>query len=77
MYELWPVNFCERQENEALYAAGADAVSFRYMLKLCAEMGWELVVLDVRVAFLYAPLDEIQEGRVVVLKPPPLLIRLD
>ena len=69
-------NFCEKQEDETLYASGADAVAFRYLLKRSAEESWLLIILDIRVAFLYAPLDQVQEGRPTVLKAPGILVKL-
>ena len=46
------------------------------VLKRAAEEQWKATVLDIRVAFLNAPLDEQQETpTMVVLKPPALLIK--
>ena len=74
-------NFVEKSDDEKLQATGADAVAVRYLLKRAAEEGWTTQVLDIRVAFLHAPLDvemvtDEQWRTVVVLKPPPILIRL-
>ena len=69
-------NYAEKTSDDT-YAAGADAVSVRYALKRAAESSWSGVVIDVKTAFLNAPLYEsemVEEA--VVLKPPSLLLRL-
>ena len=69
-------NYAEKT-SEDTYAAGADAVSVRYALKRAAESSWSGVVIDVKTAFLNAPLYEgelVEEA--VVLKPPSLLLKL-
>ena len=66
------------QKDQRLYASGADAVCLRYVLKRSAEESWKASVLDIRTAFLNAPLDieaEGQEPTMVVLKPPSLLLK--
>ena len=66
------------QKDQCLYASGADAVCLRYVLKRSAEESWKASVLDIRTAFLNAPLDieaEGQEPTMVVLKPPSLLLK--
>ena len=66
------------QKDQCLYASGADAVCLRYVLKRSAEESWRASVLDIRTAFLNAPLDieaEGQEPTMVVLKPPSLLLK--
>ena len=73
-------NFVDKENREDVYASGADAVAVRYGLKRAAEEGWAGVVIDVKVAFLNAPLvDEFADGEdpaAVLLRPPPLLVRL-
>ena len=69
-------NYAEKTSDDT-YAAGADAVSVRYALKKAAESSWSGVVIDVKTAFLNAPLYEselVEEA--VVLKPPSLLLKL-
>ena len=69
-------NYAERTSDDT-YAAGADAVSVRYALKKAAESSWSGVVIDVKTAFLNAPLYESEiVDEAVVLKPPSLLLRL-
>ena len=70
-------NFVKKQEGEDLYAGGADTVALRYVLKRGAEEGWAGVTMDIKAAFLNAPLYQAGlEETIVVLKPPHLLIRL-
>ena len=68
-------------KGEELYAAGADSAALRLLLKSAAEGGWNLLTVDVKVAFLNAPLvtsrkDGSEEAQVYALKPPSLLLRL-
>ena len=42
--------------NEQKYAAGADSVLIRVLLRMVALMTWSICVMDVRTAFLLAPL---------------------
>ena len=72
-------NFVEKSEKELVYAGGADALALRYTLKRGAEENWHGMVVDIRVAFLHAPLvdsDADEPEPEVLLKPPPLLARL-
>ena len=72
-------NFVERSGTEDVFASGADALAVRYSLKRAAEEGWGGLTVDVKVAFLNAPLvdDTLEEEEtVVVLRPPPLLVKL-
>ena len=69
-------NYAEKTSDDT-YAAGADAVSVRYALKRAAESSWSGVVIDVKTAFLIAPLYESElTDEAVVLKPPSLLLKL-
>ena len=69
-------NFCQKQEGQDLYAGGADTVAVRYVLKRGAEEGWTGCVIDIKAAFLNAPLQAEDGDKVVVLKPPHLLVKL-
>ena len=73
-------NFVEKTEVEDVFASGADALAVRFALKKGAEMGWKGLTVDVKVAFLNAPLideeDPEEDGTMVVLKPPSLIVRL-
>ena len=72
-------NFVERTASEDVFASGADALAVRYSLKRAAEEGWSALTIDVKVAFLNAPLVDStleEEETIVVLRPPPLLVKL-
>ena len=73
-------NFVEKEANEMdVYASGADAVTVRYALKRAAEEQWSGVVIDIKVAFLNAPLiddDDGEDPAAVILRPPPLPVKL-
>ena len=72
-------NYIEKDSKEELYASGADALTVRYALKKAAELGWRGMILDVKVAFLHAPLkddEDSDDDSAVVLKPPSLLVKL-
>ena len=68
-------------KGEELYAAGADSAALRLLLKVASEGQWCLLTVDVKVAFLNAPLvtsrkDGTKEDQIFALKPPSLLLRL-
>ncbi|OLP89592.1 putative transposon protein [Symbiodinium microadriaticum] len=72
-------NYCQggSSERSELYARGAGAESLRLMIRRCAlHSGWVLASVDVRTAFLQAPLLEQQrEGRrlVTIVRVPSIL----
>ena len=72
-------NYCQGGSNERneLYASGAGAESLRLMIRKCALCpGWALASVDVRTAFLQAPLIEQQrDGRrlITVVRVPSIL----
>ncbi|CAE7222563.1 RE1 [Symbiodinium sp. CCMP2592] len=73
-------NFCEHDSSAPkadLFASGAGAESIRMMIRKCAmESSWSLVSVDVKTAFLQAPLMEMQKGgreKVTVVKVPSIL----
>ena len=69
-------NYAEKTSDD-IYTAGADAVSVRYALKRAAESSWSGVAIDIKTAFLNAPLYESElVDEAVVLKPPSLLLKL-
>ena len=71
------VNHVEKAAHEDIYASGADALAVRYALKRASEERWKGVILDIKVAFLNAPLaDEEEEMAMVILRPPALLVKL-
>ena len=69
------------EKKSDLYAGGIDALTVRVVLAYTAQqVGWEACVVDVKTAFLYAPVRGSQEGNVeapvIVVKPPYLLVQL-
>ena len=73
-------NFCQSDsasQKEDLFASGVGSESIRMLVRRAAlESSWELVSVDVRTAFLQAPLMEMQhEGRqkVTLVKVPSIL----
>ncbi|CAE6962741.1 RE1 [Symbiodinium sp. CCMP2592] len=73
-------NFCEHDSGAPkadLFASGAGAESIRMMIRKCAmEPSWHLVSVDVKTAFLQAPLMEMRKGgkeKVTVVKVPNIL----
>ena len=74
-------NYVE-SKGEELFAAGADSTALRLALKLTAQLKWTLLTVDIRVAFLNAPLtttlkDGSEDTAVFALKPPALLVKLN
>ena len=69
-----------RDQEESLYAGGSDAISIRTATKCAAENNWEGVVLDIKTAFLNAPLhvqdNKSKQKKVVLMRPPAVLVRL-
>ena len=59
-----------------LYASGLDSVALRVQLRMSAMELWDGAIVDVRKAFLYAPLKgNISSDRLIVLTPPKVLVR--
>ena len=76
-------NFSEREEGQDLFAGGASAVALRAALTVASQFGFEGSVMDVRTAFLNAPMvlsgskdenGEKMEPRRAIIRPPALLI---
>ena len=73
-------NYCQGGSNERneLYASGAGAESLRMMIRRCAfRSEWALASVDVRTAFLQAPLLEQERGgkRLVTIVRVPSILR--
>ncbi|CAE7369176.1 RE1 [Symbiodinium sp. CCMP2592] len=74
-------NYCGQSgegDRSELYASGASADTLRLMLRRCAlESDWVLCSVDVRTAFLNAPLLSVQRGgkRVVTVVRVPSILR--
>ena len=66
-----------KDSDESLYAGGSDTISIRTITKYAAEQDWEAMVLDIKTAFLNAPLQEKEtEGepkKILLMKPPSIL----
>ena len=75
-------NFIPKKEEEDLFASGSDAVGLRVALKKGAMERWSGVSVDIKTAFLNAPLPGGEDGEggedeiPVVIKPPPILVQL-
>ena len=63
-----------RQAKQALYAGGQDVLSLRAQLRQAGLRQWSSACLDVKTAFLLAPLQF--QNRRIVLRPPRLLTQL-
>ena len=65
-----------------LYAGGVDSLTVRVVLAYTAQFpSWVLCVLDIKTAFLYAPVrgsteEDSGEAPVIVVKPPYMLVQL-
>jgi hypothetical protein len=72
------VNYSDREESQDLFAGGATAVALRAALTIAAQMGFLGSVMDVRTAFLNAPMvlnsQEGQSPKRAFIKPPALLV---
>ena len=75
-------NFIPKKEEEDLFASGSDAVGMRVALKKAATELWTGASINIKTAFLNAPLpggegeNEEDLGTTVILRPPPLLVKL-
>jgi hypothetical protein len=76
-------NYSDREEGQDLFAGGASAVALRAALTVAAQFGFEGSVMDVRTAFLNAPMvlsgskdekGERMEPKRAIIRPPALLI---
>ena len=58
------------------FAAGLDTTAFRAQLRMAALNKWSAAGLDVKTAFLRAPLGPVlQERHLIAVKPPAILVR--
>ena len=72
-------NFIPKRDEEDVFASGSDAVGVRTALKKGAIEGWCGTSVDIKTAFLNAPLPDGGEDSaetVVLIRPPPILVRL-
>ena len=76
-------NFAREEENQDLVTSGADATSLRMALSMASQMGWWGANLDIRTAFLNAPMKHAggpdsaeMELKKVLLKPANILVKM-
>ena len=74
-------NFAREEENQDLFTSGADSTSLRMALSLASQKGWWGANLDIRTAFLNAPMKHTggaheMELKRVLLKPANILVKL-
>ena len=65
-------NFMHAKSSESTFASGASGIEVRMLMKVAAVRGWNLSTIDVKTAFLNAPVNEAagsQRGTVVVEPP--------
>ncbi|CAE7275094.1 RE1, partial [Symbiodinium natans] len=59
-----------------VYASGLDTIALRIQLRQASLCGWTAAILDIRKAFLYAPLHERKgKGKRIILMPPKILVK--
>ena len=76
-------NFAREEEDQDLFASGADSTSLRMALSLASRMRWEGANLDIRTAFLNAPMKHAgglnhgeMELKKVLLRPAGILVKM-
>ena len=76
-------NFAREEENQDLFTSGADATSLRMALSLASQMRWWGANLDIRTAFLNAPMKHAggcggpdMELKKVLMKPANVLVKM-
>eukprot|EP00438_Fugacium_kawagutii_P033584 Skav205234 [mRNA] locus=scaffold1794:149103:155795:- [translate_table: standard] len=67
----------DNKDKGDLFAAGSDAIAVRLAIREASRLNWSGTVLDIKTAFLNAPIvfDEEKEAKVLI-KPPGLLVGL-
>lgn len=78
-YRIVACDYIEKGDGEDLYAGGSDWIFMRLSLKKAMVKGWTGASMDIRTAFLNAPLpyeDDQGGGPGVLLKPRKLLVKL-
>ena len=63
-------NFMQAKSSESTFASGASGVEVRMLMKVAAVRGWDLSTIDVKTAFLNAPVNEAAERGTVIVEPP-------
>ena len=62
----------QRKKQEEVYTSLMDATTLRLVIRMAASRRWSLGKLDIKTAFLNAPL----ENEAVIVRPPPLAVLL-
>ena len=68
-------NFQRRSPEEEVYTENVEISTVRATVAIAARRGWDMGALDIKTAFLNAPLT-LPEGKEVILRPPPLFVAL-
>ena len=63
-------NYMKLRSDESTFASGAGGPGARLLLKIAATKGWSASTVDVKTAFLNAPVDNAADRRVVIVEPP-------
>ena len=63
-------NFMQAKSSESTFASGASGIEVRMLMKVAAVRGWDLSTIDVKTAFLNAPVNEAAERGIVIVEPP-------
>ena len=63
-------NFMQAKSSESTFASGASGIEVRMLMKVAAVRGWDLSTIDVKTAFLNAPVNEAAERGTVIVEPP-------
>ena len=63
-------NFARSTSDESTFASGAGGGEVRLLWKAAATYGWTVSTVDVKTAFLNAPVDDSAERGIVIVEPP-------
>lgn len=63
-------NHMKLRSDESTFASGAGGPEVRLLLKVAATKGWSASTVDVKTAFLNAPVDNSADRGVVIVEPP-------
>lgn len=63
-------NYVGKTTTESTYASGAGSCEVRFLLKTAAIQAWSVSTLDVKTAFLNAPVDDSVDRGLVIVEPP-------
>ena len=66
-------NFAPKRENQIVYTSQADVTAIRAAVRLAAYKQWDVGSVDVKTAFLNAPLDSLG-GSIILVRPPSVFV---